>query len=323
MKGETLSDMNETLFLDVLKKEMALEPEKLCHHLEAFILDKMEKLDRDGVILGLSGGIDSAVVAALCRRAVGAERTVALLMPEKDSEANHIKDALALAKNLNIEARLIDMTRYLRELDVYDLVPLSKIPFMRRVRGFLNKMGYRIFERRTGETLFSASLAGIRSEKYETILKKRNAYYRIKHRLRMALLYLYGERENRLVVGAANKTEKLIGYFVKHGCDDAADIMPLITLYKTQVRELARYLQIPPHIIAKPPSPDIIPGIDDEDAIGLPYDVLDLILLGFEKEHSVADISGVLKIGTEKVDGVKRLVERSAHMRMIYAPEDL
>ena len=303
--------------------EMAIEPEKLCHHLEAFISDKMEALDRDGVILGLSGGIDSAVVAVLCRRAVGAERTGVLLMPEKDSEAHHLNDALALARHLNIEARLIDMTRLLKELGVYDLVPLSKIPFARRVRGFLNKMGYRIFEQRMGETIFSASLSGIRSEKYETVLKKRNAYYRIKHRLRMALLYLHGERENRLVVGAANKTESVIGYFVKHGCDDAADIMPLITLYKTQVRELARYLQIPPNIIAKPPSPDIIPGIDDEDAIGLSYDMLDLILLGFENESSAADIAGVLKIGTEKVDGVKRLMERSAHMRMIYAPEGL
>jgi len=105
----------------------------------------------------------------------------------------------------------------------------------------------------------------------------------------MVLLYLNGELENRLVVGAANKTEYRIGFFVKHGCDDDADIMPILGLYKTQVRELARYLNVPADIREKPPSPDIIPGITDEEAIGIPYEELDLTLMAIEKGWELPD----------------------------------
>jgi NAD+ synthase len=83
---------------------------------------------------------------------------------------------------------------------------------------------------------------------------------------------------------------------VKHGCDDATDIMPLIHLYKTQVRDLARYLNIPSRIIEKPPSPDILPGIIDEEAIGIPYETLDLILLALEKGWEEDQITEVLGI---------------------------
>jgi NAD+ synthase len=138
--------------------------------------------------------------------------------------------------------------------------------------------------------------------------------------MRMVLLYLYGEIENRLVVGAANKSEYLIGYFVKHGCDDATDIMPLLNLYKTQVRDLARFLNIPSRIIEKPPSPDIVPGIVDEDVIGIPYEKLDLILLALEKGWEGVEIAKALDIEEERVVFVKNLAKKSEHMRKIYSP---
>ena len=136
----------------------------------------------------------------------------------------------------------------------------------------------------------------------------------------MVLLYLYGELENKLVVGAANKSEYQIGYFVKHGCDDATDIMPLLNLYKTQVRELARYLNISSRIIEKPPSPDIIPGIVDEEAIGIPYEKLDLILLALEKGWEIVEIAQTLEIEEKKVINVKNLIQKSEHMRKLYVP---
>jgi len=137
----------------------------------------------------------------------------------------------------------------------------------------------------------------------------------------MILLYYYGELENRLVVGAANKSEYQVGYFVKHGCDDATDIMPLLNLYKTQVRELGRYLNIPSRIIEKPPSPDILPGIIDEEAIGISYEKLDLILLAFEKGWEIVEIAQDLEVEEKKVDYVKNLIQKSEHMRTLYVPE--
>ena len=137
----------------------------------------------------------------------------------------------------------------------------------------------------------------------------------------MVLLYLYAEVGNRLVVGAANKSEYQIGFFVKHGCDDAADIMPLLNLYKTQVRELARFLNVPSRIIEKPPSPDIIPGIIDEEATGIPYEKLDLILLALERGWENPTIAETLKVEEEKVRYVNSLVGKSEHMRKIYSPQ--
>jgi NAD+ synthase len=312
--------MNSRAKFEELKSQMKINSQKLSVCLENFIREYVERLDREGVILGLSGGIDSAVLATLCKRAVGPERTLALIMPEKDSQEEHIKDALNFAKELGIEAKLINLTPYLKKLGVYRLAPLSRIPFSHKLRGSLIKRAYNFYERKTGETPFSVSIAGVKGKEFGSFISKRSAYYRIKHRMRMVLLYLYGELENKLVAGAANKSEYQIGYFVKHGCDDATDIMPLINLYKTQVRELARYLNIPSKIIEKPPSPDILPGIIDEEAIGISYEKLDLILLAFEKGWEIVEIAQALEIEEKKVTDVKNLIQKSEHMRKLYVP---
>ena len=306
--------------LEDLKSQMEMNPEQVALSLENFIREHVDKLERDGVILGLSGGIDSAVVAELCKRAVGPERTLALLMPEKDSEKEHIQDALDFGKELGIETRLINITPYLKKLGIYKFSPFSAIPFSRKLRGLLIRKLIHYYEGRTGEHPFSASMVGLKGREFGSFISHKVAYYRIKHRMRMILLYYYGEIENRLVVGAANKSEYEIGYFVKHGCDDATDIMPLINLYKTQVRDLARYLNIPSRIIEKPPSPDVLPGIIDEEAIGIPYEKLDLILLALKKGWEDDEITKVLGIEEKKIIYVKNLMEKSEHMRKLYPP---
>jgi len=313
--------MNHSRCLESLKSEMKIEAENVSLSLEKFIRENMEKLEREGVILGLSGGIDSAVVAVLCKKAVGAEKTLALIMPEKDSKEEHIKDALNFAQELGIETRLINLTPHLKKLGVYKIMRVNRVPFLGRLKGTIIKKAYNFYERKTGETPFSASINGLKDKPYASFLKRGNAYYRIKHRLRMLLLYLYGELENRLVVGAANKSESQIGYFVRHGCDDAVDIMPLLGLYKTQVRDLARYLNIPSRIIDKAPSPDIIPGITDEEAIGIPYEELDLILLALEEGWGIVDVAKALEMKEKKVTYVKNLTQKSEHMRKIYSPD--
>jgi len=307
--------------LEDLKSQMEMNPEQVALSLENFVREHVDKLERDGVILGLSGGIDSAVVAELCKRAVGPERTLALLMPEKDSEKEHVQDALDFGKGLGIETRLINITPYLKKMGIYKFAPLSAVPFSRKLRGFLIKKLIHYYEGRTGEHPFSASMVGLKGKEFGSFISHKVAYYRIKHRMRMILLYYYGEIENRLVVGAANKSEYEIGYFVKHGCDDATDIMPLINLYKTQVRDLARYLNIPSRIIEKPPSPDVLPGIIDEEAIGIPYEKLDLILLALEKGWEGDEMTKVLGIEEKKIIYVKNLVRKSEHMRKLYVPE--
>ncbi|MBU1291842.1 NAD(+) synthase [bacterium] len=312
--------MSEILFKK-LKAEMKINPEKVALSLENFIKEYTKKLERDGVILGLSGGVDSAVIAALCVRALGPKKTFALIMPEKDSKKEHAQDALNFARELNIEAKLVDITPYLEELGVYKLFPLDKLLSLGKLKGALVRKAYHFYERKTGKLPFLESLSGFKDKEFNSYLTKGNAYYRAKHRLRMMLLYLYAELENRLVVGAANKSEYKIGYFVKHGCDDATDIMPLLNLYKTQVRELARYLNIPARIIEKPPSPDVMPGLtDDEEVIGISYEKMDLILLALEKDWKLSDIVKALGIEEDEVIYIKKLIQKSEHMRKIYTP---
>jgi len=309
------------ILLEKLKAEMKIKPEKLALSLENFIREYTEKIEREGAILGLSGGIDSAVIVALCVRALGPKKTLALIMPEKDSKKGHTENALNFAGELGIEVKLIDITPYLEELGVYKLFPLDKLLSLGKLKGALVKKAYRFYERKTGKIPFLESLSGFKDKEFNSYLAKGNAYYRAKHRLRMLLLYLYGEMENRLVVGAANKSEYKIGYFVKHGCDDATDIMPLLNLYKTQVRELAQYLNIPTRIIEKPPSPDVMPGLtDDEEVMKISYEKMDLILLALEKDWKLSDIAKTLEIEENEVIYIKNLIQKSEHMRKIYTP---
>jgi len=306
--------------LKYLQNSMAIEPEELANSLVEFIKVYVKKLEREGVIIGLSGGIDSAVIAVLCKRAVGAENTLALILPEKDSRKEHQVDAQIFANELGIATKLIDLSPYLEMLEVYKLSPVNK-PFLpEKIKGTLIGKAYDYYQRKTGETPFSASLTGLRDKEFDSYLKKGNAYYRVKHRLRMLLLYLYAELENRLVVGSTNKSEYQTGFFVKYGCDVANDILPLLNLYKTQVRELARYLNIPAKIREKAPSPDILPGLTDEKALSISYEKLDLILIAFAKSWEVTEIAGALEISEKQVIEIERLIQKSEHMRKIYAP---
>ena len=311
------------ILLEELKAEIKIKPEKVVLSLENFIREYTEKLERKGVILGLSGGVDSAVVAAIGRHALGPKKVLALIMPEKDSKKEHTQDALNLAQELGIDTKLINITPYLEELGVYKLFPWDKTLSWGRLKGVLVKKAYHFYERKTGKIPFLESLSGFEDKEYSSYLARGNAYYRAKHRLRMLLLYLYGELENRLVVGAANKSEYKIGYFVKHGCDDATDIMPLLNLYKTQVREIARHLNIPSRIIEKPPSPDVMPGLnDDEEVMGISYEKMDLILLALEKGWKIATIVKDLGIEEDRIIYIKKLMQKSEHMRRIFIPEN-
>ncbi len=190
-----------------------------------------------------------------------------------------------MAKELSVKVEKVELTPILDEMGIYKHIPRAAFA-RRKIAGAANKGIYKLYTRLTGERPFLSGLGGANSG----FLKRANAYYRMKHRLRMVIQYSYAERENLLVVGTANKTEFLIGFFVKYG-DSAADITPLLPLYKTQVRQLAKFLHIPDKIINKTPSPDLVPGITDEFAIGIPYEKLDLILLGLDTNMTMKDIA--------------------------------
>jgi len=201
------------------------------------------------------------------------------------------------------------LTPILSDMGIYKHLPTAA--FARRgIAATAVKAGYKLYTGVTGERPF---LSGLEGTSFGP-LKRANAYYRMKHRVRMVLLYSYAEHQNLLVVGTANKTEFLTGFFVKYG-DGAADIMPLLPLYKTQVRQLAKFLQVPEKIISKAPSPDLIPGITDEFAMGITYEKLDLVLIGLEANMEVEGIAETSRVSRKTIEYVRELGKRSEHMR--------
>lgn len=251
-----------------------------------YLREKLEEEKKDGFILGLSGGIDSTVTAYLLKEAVGNDKTLALIMPELDSDPSSKRDALLVAKNLGIRYKVIPITEALRSIGVYREVPLWLLLF-RSLKIRVIENIYQQYAKVLDKPLFFTLKDKVDPKLYW--FNRSKAYYSIKHRIRMAVLYFYGEKENYLVVGCTNLTEKLIGFYVRYG-DDASDIDPISHLYKTEVVELARFLGVPKKIIEKAPTPDLIPGITDEKSFGMSYRDVDFLLENFKNGKKPDDI---------------------------------
>jgi len=227
-----------------LSAKLKKEPSKEIESIVSFIQEYIDKLDREGIVIGISGGIDSALAAKLCSKAIEKEKVLGLLMPEKEGDKKQFKMAKNLVEELGIESKIIEISPYLKEMNIYQTSPFQKLPFKKQAL----KSAFKFHTKVTGRTAFETGIKGLKGKKFASYIQKSNAYYRVKHRLRALFLYYHAELQNKLVVGAANKTEEMIGFFVKHGCDSSADIMPLQHLYKTQVRELAEFLNISSNI---------------------------------------------------------------------------
>ncbi len=286
--------------------ELKIDSEKTADAIIDFIKKKVEYFKRDGIILGISGGIDSACIAGLVVRAIGNENILGLIMPERDSDPKSKDDAELVASVFGIKTKFIDLTPILECFGIYST------PAGKKIGGGLSakliKMGYKLFP--VGKSPYIGGLLGTKHK----WMRQVESFYRVKHRMRMLYLYYWGEYHNYLVVGTSNRTEALTGFFVKYG-DGAADIMPIESLYKAQVRELSRFLGVPQGIIDKKPSPDLLPGITDELALGISYDKLDQILLGLTKEMDEEAIAKDVGVKKTTIEYVKRLINLSNHMR--------
>ncbi len=292
-----------------IKDRLKLDPEKERREIERFIRDACDLFGKDGAVIGLSGGIDSSLASILTAEAIGPERVKGIIMPERESSPKSEEDALKLAEKIGIATEKVDITPILNCVGLYKHIP-KPVFANRKVGAFITKTGFEIFSKMRGKDPFIEGLKGTDS----LLLKRVNTYYRLKHRIRMVILYTYADRENRLVVGTSNKTEYLTGFFVKYG-DGASDIMPLLHLYKTQVKELAKYMGVPDEIIKKPPSPDLLPGIEDEMALGMSYNKLDLILAGMEEGLGDEEIEREAGVRRGDIERVREMVRSSEYMR--------
>lgn len=231
-----------------------------------FLRDHVRRADADGVVLGLSGGLDSAVAAMLAARALGPERVTGFLMPSADSDPLDAEHGRLSGEAAGIE----------------------------------------VLERPIQPILDGAAAA--------TDLADAHIRGNAKARARMLVLYAEAQSRGRLVCGTGNKSELLIGYFSKHG-DGGNDLQPIGDLYKSQIRTLAEAVGIPRPIIDKAPSAGLWPGQTDEDELGMPYDALDRILMGMERNRPLEDIASRSGEPLETVRRVEAMVRGSEHKR--------
>lgn len=231
-----------------------------------------------GAVIGISGGLDSTVVAKLLLEAIGHKKVIGLSMPERDSSKQVAIDSLYVCKNLGLECKTINISKQLRAMGVYALKP----PTLLFSDKFKEKYVKKLWENMENPYIADLKSCG------DIENRKNQAYYRAKNRIRMTNLYFEAEKRRYAVIGTTNKTEHSLGLYVKWG-DGASDIEPIIHLYKTEVMGLARELGIPQRILDKAPSPDIAPGITDEYLLGMDYITIDRILMKINNNSDLSE----------------------------------
>ncbi|MBE0433756.1 NAD(+) synthase [candidate division WOR-3 bacterium] len=256
---------------------------------------ELEILKKDGAVIGISGGIDSAVVLKLLEQCLPKDKILPVIIPERDSNPKCMRMAKKLC--LDYDSKIISITPILEKLGIYrDFKNYFFIP-----RGIKEKYSQRKF-RQSGKDIYLRIL----DNELDPDLLKALGYIRIKNRVRMAIIYHQAEIRNYAVVGTINKTEYLLGFFVPFG-DGVADLMPLLNFYKTDVYKIARELEVPEEIINQAPSPDLIPGLSDGLILGMSYQKIDRVLKGIEQSENLDTASEEYKCIEEIFERAKRL----------------
>jgi NAD+ synthase len=237
----------------------------LITEIQKWIKNYIISAEVDGVIIGISGGIDSAVTTVLCVNALGKENVIGLSLP-CSSIPEDIRDAEQFARKLGIQFIKIDLTRI-----------------------------YNKFIEITSPLIESNQIA----------------MANLKPRLRMMTLYYIGQSLGKyLVGGTSNRTELAIGYFTKYG-DGGVDFEPIGELYKSEIRKIAKLLNVPKKIIKKPPSAGLWVGQTDEAEIGLTYEILDEIVYRIDSNLPMDDLK------KDNVKKVKEMIRSSCHKKQM------
>jgi len=298
---------------DVLTLDAETEIERIAQSLRAQVLGDFR---RRGAVLGLSGGIDSSVVAALCARAFGKDKVLGLFMPERHSSDDALMLGRLLADTLGIEAIVEDIAPALEGLGCYrrqDEAIRSIVP--QYGAGWKCKL---VLPSILEASRLNVTRLTVQSPQGEvsTVRLTPTAYLQIvaatnyKQRVRKMTEYYHADRLNYAVAGTPNRLEYDQGFFVKQG-DGAADVKPIAHLYKTQVYQLAAQLGIPEEIRRRPPTTDTfsMPQTQEEFYFALPYDRMDLCLYALNHGIAAEEVAPLVELTPEQVSRVFKDIE--------------
>ncbi len=291
--------------------------------------DVLHKLNRKGVVVGISGGIDSSVCLALSAKAVGPEKVIAIMMPEKDSNSESEALAIELAEKFGVKPIKEDMTSALAGFKCYERRDEAVKRVFPEYDPKTHKMKIGIRQRGLFSNLpplFSLTIIDNEGHQKDKLLPT-NEYLKIvaasnfKQRSRMSMLYFHAEANHYAVIGTPNKHEVEQGFFVKNG-DGGADIMPIAHLYKTQVYQFARYLDIPQKIIDRTPTSDTYSAeqTQEEFFFQLPFKQMDLFWYAWENNYDPQEVAAVMDKTIEEVKsvfgGFERKIKTTEYLRM-------
>lgn len=292
------------------------------------------ELKRRGLVIGLSGGIDSTVTLGLAVEALGPERVLALLMPDRDSSPDTMRLSRLAAEHFGVQTVLEDITAPLESLGHYRrYAEAARMVIPEYGDGWKSKIVTRDLLNNRGFTFFNL-VAQAPDNRLLTKRLSMTPYLQIvaamnfKQRTRKTFEYYHADRLNYAVAGTPNRLEYELGFFVKLG-DGAADVKPIAHLYKSQVYQIANYLKVPSEIINRPPTTDTysLPQGQDEFFFSLPYDKMDLCLYGLNNGIPADEVARAVQLNADQVKWVfadiesKRSATRYLHLQPLVIEE--
>jgi len=310
---------------DSININSAQEVEKITSKLKESVGKKIKKR---GAIVGISGGIDSSVVLALCARAFGQERVLGVMMPESDSNPDSLELAKSLSEKFETKYIVENMSDALAGYGCYN----RRDDAIKRVFPEFNSsykakiiLPTNLLEKET-LNVFQLMIISPEGEKKSERLPLKEylqivAASNFKQRSRMSMLYYHAEAKNYAVIGTGNKNEHEQGFFVKYG-DGGADVKPIAHLFKTQVFQLAEYLEVPEEIRKRTPTTDTYSAeqTQEEFFFRVPFDILDRVWFGWEQGVPSKEIAEALELTEENVESIihdtQRKIRTTEYLRM-------
>jgi len=307
-------------------KDIQVEVDRISEKIKD---DLHTRLKRKGAVIGISGGIDSSVTLALAVRALGSEKVLGVMLPEKDSSPESKDYALKLAQKYNVQTIEEDITSALNGFGCYrrrDEAVANVFPEYNAedytMKIGINQSGLNQFL----PPVFSLTIINQAGESKSKVLHVKEylqivAASNFKQRCRMSMLYYHAERLHYAMIGTPNKHEVEQGFFVKNG-DGGADIMPIAHLYKSQVYQLAEFLGVPDEIINRTPTSDTYSAEQSQEEFffQMPYQDMDLLWYGMENGISPELIGETLEKTPEEINlifnNLKRKKKTTEYLRM-------
>lgn len=315
----------EAISKEVLQVDAAQETDRIVARIRDIVF---HQLKRKGAVVGVSGGIDSSVVASLCARALGKDRVLALLMPETDSASDSLLLGRMLADSLAISSIVEDISPILKAARCYERRDEAiRVVVPEYGDGYKCKIVLPSLLDTTGYSIFSVVVRAP-DGKTRTVRLSAAAYLGVvaatnfKQRVRKMMEYHYADLLQYAVAGTPNRLEYDLGFFVKSG-DGAADFKPIAHLYKSQVFQIARYLEIPAEIQNRPPTTDTysLEQSQEEFYFMLPLEKMDLCLYGKNRGISADDLAPAVGIDPLQVARMYGVIDAKRKAgRYLHAP---